>query len=214
MGCGYMRYRYRDSASRSLLLKKSRDIWRQTRIYNSCLEYRYPVQSKSGFRFIVKFEIRTQSKVRVRDPNTVWDSDPRPWNPIWIRAQNRIRIQILFFSTLRIRLRAHSSTAIICTFVYEQNVKQGFIDIIKRSAYPQTFDCWGLYHQWCRSKPENHVERHARWPGSAGTLKDHHHHQPYSILNTLKKQHVLYQPFMALYSHLCWCSVKQPYGAI
>ena len=52
---------------------------------------------------------------------------------------------------------------------------------------------------------------------SAGTLRGHHHHhhhlhqhhQLYSISTTFKRQHALVQPFMMLYSNLCWCAVKQ-----
>ena len=34
-------------------------------------------------------------------------------------------------------------------------------------------------------------------------LHAYHHHQPYSILITFNRHHALYEPFMALYSHLC-----------
>ena len=36
--------------------------------------------------------------------------------------------------------------------------------------------CWGYTISGESLRPKNHLGWHARWPGPAGTLKDHHHH--------------------------------------
>ena len=49
----------------------------------------------------------------------------------------------------------------------------------------------GLCSQWWKSKTQERLGRYTRWPGPAGTLKDHRR-QLHSVLTTFKREHALY----------------------
>ena len=82
----------------------------------------------------------------------------------------------------------------------------------------QVGDCLlKMYHRWMLSLKASRVAWEEAMPSRypecrAEILKVHHHHvhlhQLHSILTTLKRQHALYELFMALHSQLCSCAVN------